>query len=161
MNIETKIAETDEIEIIYDFYKEVCKELEGAKHSPLWQIGLYPCIEDIKNHIKNKDMYISIIDSRIAGALATVNHGDYSSLHLFAVHSDFRNQNLGGMMMNKLFEIAKERSNSKIILDVVKGNLPAEKLYQKTGFKYIGEKPNSLSVSARLILTFMNIAFNK
>ncbi|MDE6751397.1 MAG: GNAT family N-acetyltransferase, partial [Eubacterium sp.] len=91
-------------------------------------------------HIKNKDMYISIIDSRIAGAMATVNHGDYSSLHLFAVHSDFRNQNLGRMMMNKLFEIAKERSNSKIILDVVKGNLPAEKLYQKMGFKYIGEK---------------------
>lgn len=43
-------------------------------------------------------------------------------------------------MLNKLFEIAKDRSNSKIILDVVKGNLPAEKLYQKTGFKYIGEK---------------------
>lgn len=35
---------------------------------------------------------------------------------------------------------AKKRNNSKIVLDVVKGNLPAEKLYQKMGFKYIGEK---------------------
>ncbi len=140
MNIKIKPAENGEAEKIYHFYEDICRGLEGAQYSPLWQIGLYHCIEDIKNHIKNKDMYISIIDSRIAGALATVNHGDYSSLHLFAVHSDFRNQNLGGMMMNKLFEIAKERSNSKIILDVVKGNLPAEKLYQKTGFKYIGEK---------------------
>lgn len=140
MNIKIKPAENGEAEKIYHFYEDICRGLEGAQYSPLWQIGLYPCIEDIKNHIKNKDLYISIIDSRIAGALATVNHGDYSSLHLFAVHSDFRNQNLGGMMLNKLFEIAKERSNSKIVLDVVKGNLPAEKLYQKTGFKYIGEK---------------------
>ncbi len=140
MNIKIKPAENGEAEKIYHFYEDICRGLEGAQYSPLWQIGLYPCIEDIKNHIKNKDMYISIIDGRIAGAMATVNHGDYSSLHLFAVHSDFRNQHLGGMMMNKLFEIAKERSNSKIILDVVKGNLPAEKLYQKTGFKYIGEK---------------------
>ncbi len=140
MNIKIKPAENGEAEKIYHFYEDICRGLEGAQYSPLWQIGLYPCIEDIKNHIKNKDLYISIIDSRIAGALATVNHGDYSSLHLFAVHSDFRNQHLGGMMLNKLFEIAKERSNSKIVLDVVKGNLPAEKLYQKTGFKYIGEK---------------------
>ncbi len=140
MNIKIKPAKNGEAEKIYHFYEDICRGLEGAQYSPLWQIGLYPCIEDIKNHIKNKDLYISIIDGRIAGAMATVNHGDYSSLHLFAVHSDFRNQHLGGMMLNKLFEIAKERNNSKIVLDVVKGNLPAEKLYQKTGFKYIGEK---------------------
>ncbi len=140
MNIKIKPTKNGEAEKIYHFYEDICRGLEGAQYSPLWQIGLYPCIEDIKNHIKNKDLYISIIDGRIAGAMATVNHGDYSSLHLFAVHSDFRNQHLGGMMLNKLFEIAKERNNSKIVLDVVKGNLPAEKLYQKTGFKYIGEK---------------------
>lgn len=140
MSIEIKLAETREIKIIYDFYEEVCKELEGAKYSPLWQIGFYPCLADIENHISNKNMYISVIDGRIASAMATVNHGDYSSLHLFAVHSDFRNQHLGKQMMNKLFEISKERGNSRIILDVVKGNLPAERLYQKMGFEYIREK---------------------
>lgn len=140
MNIEIRLAEASEIKRIYDFYEEVCKELEGAKYSPLWQIGFYPCIKDIENHINSKNMYIAVIDCRIASAMATINHGDYSSLHLFTVHSDFRNQHIGSLMMLKLIEIAKERNNSKIILDVVKGNLPAEKLYQKTGFKYIGEK---------------------
>ena len=140
MSIEIRLAEAGEIDEIYDFYKEVCKELEGAKYSPLWQIGFYPCIADIENHINNKNMYIAITDGRIASVMATVNHGDYSSLHLFAVHSDFRNQHLGKQMMNKLFEIAKERENNKIMLDVVKGNLPAEKLYQKMGFEYIREK---------------------
>ncbi|MDE6660072.1 MAG: GNAT family N-acetyltransferase [Eubacterium sp.] len=140
MSIEIRLAEAGEIDRIFDFYKEVCKELEGAKYSPLWQIGFYPCIEDIENHINNKNMFIAVIDGRIASVMATVNHGNYSSLHLFAVHSDFRNQHLGKLMMNKLFKISKERKNNKIILDVVKGNLPAEKLYQKMGFNYIGEK---------------------
>lgn len=140
MSIEIKLAELSEIDRIYDFYKEVCKGLEGAKYSPLWQIGFYPCLEDIENHIKNKNIYIAVADDRIASAMATVNHGDYSSLHLFAVHSDFRIQYIGRLMMNRLFEISKERENSKIILDVVKDNLPAERLYQKMGFNYIGEK---------------------
>lgn len=153
MNIEIKRAEHGEAERIYHFYEDVCRELEGARYSPLWQIGLYPCIEDIKNHINDKNMYVAVIDGRIAGAMATVNHGDYSSLHLFTVHSDFRNQHLGRLMMNKLFVIAKERGNSKLILDVVKGNLPAEKLYQKMGFRYIGEK-------AEFIERVGNVDFN-
>ena len=42
--------------------------------------------------------------------------------------------------MKKLLQIAEERENHKIILDVVKGNLPAEKLYNQFGFKFTGEK---------------------
>ena len=153
MSIEIRLAEAGEIDKTYDFYKEVCKELEGAEYSPLWQIGFYPCIENIENHINNKNMFIAVIDGRIASVMATVNHGNYSSLHLFAVHSDFRNQHLGKLMMNKLFEISKERKNNKIMLDVVKGDLPAEKLYQKMGFNYIGEK-------TELIERVGNVDFN-
>ena len=140
INTEIKLAQASEAEKIYHFYEEVCRELDGAKYSPLWQIGLYPCIKDIENHINEKNMYIAVIDNRIASAMATANHGDYSSLHLFTVHSDYRNRHLGKQMMNKLFAVSKERGNSKLILDVVKDNLPAEKLYQKMGFNYIGEK---------------------
>lgn len=140
MDIEIRLAEISDIDLIYNFYKDVCRDLENKKYSPLWQIDLYPCIDDIKNHINSKNMYITVVDGNIAGSMATVNHGDYSSLHLFTIHSDYRNQHLAEGMIKKLFQIAEERSNSKIILDVVKGNLPAEKLYQKMGFKYIGEK---------------------
>lgn len=140
MNIKIKPAKAGEIKKIYNFYKEVCEGLESEKYSPLWKFGTYPCMEDLENHINNKNMFIAVIDDRIASAMATINHGDYSSLHLFTVHSDYRNRHLGRLMIMKLIEIAKERKNSKIMLDVVKGNLPAEKLYQNMGFEYIGEK---------------------
>lgn len=161
MNIKIKPAENGEAEKIYHFYEDICRGLEGAQYSPLWQIGLYPCIEDIKNHIKNKDMYISIIDGRIAGAMATVNHGDYSSLHLFAVHSDFRNQHLGGMMMNKLLKLQRKEATAKLFLMLLKETCLLRNFIKKRDLNISEKKPNSLSVSARLILTFMNIAFNK
>lgn len=137
---EIRLAEIEELDLIYEFYRVVCTVLENEKYTPLWQIDNYPCIENIENHINNKDLYIAIFDYKIIGAMAIANHNDYSSLHLLTVHPDYRKQHLAESMVKKLFQIASERKNQKIILDVVKGNLPAEKLYRKFGFKLIGEK---------------------
>lgn len=140
INCEIKSAEIEELNLLYEFYKTVCTELANEKYTPLWQIDDYPCIEDLKNHINNNDMYIALNDNAIVGAMAIANHNDYSSLHLLAVYPDYRKQHLAENMIKKLFQIAVERKNHKIILDVVKGNLPAEKLYEKVGFKFVGEK---------------------
>lgn len=140
MNIKIRPAETEEAKIIYDFYRVICKELEYEQYSPLWQIGCYPCIKDIENHIQNRNMYIAVSNNQICSAMAAVNHGEYSSLHLFAVHSAFRGTAVSSSMMHTLLETAKKRNNHRLLIDVVKGNLPAEKIYQKFGFKRIGEK---------------------
>lgn len=140
MNYEIRLAETEELRLIYDFYKMICISLEDAKYTPLWKIDNYPCVEDIENHINNKDLYVAISDNKIIGAMAVENHIAYSSLHLLTVHPDYRKQHLAENLIKKLFKIAKERKNQKIILDVVKGNVPAEKLYIKFGFKFTGEK---------------------
>lgn len=140
MNVEIRLAEIQELNLIYEFYRVVCTALENEIYTPLWQIDNYPCIDDLENHISNKDMYIVVIDNAIVGAMAVANHIDYSSLHLLTIHPDYRNQHLAESMIKKLFQIADERKNHKIILDVVKDNLPAEKLYNKFGFKSTGEK---------------------
>ena len=140
MNAEVKLAEIEELNLIYNFYRIVCKALENEKYTPLWVIGSHPCIKDIENHINNNEMYIAVYDNKIVGAMAVTNHNDYSVLHLLAIHPDYRKQHLGKKIIKKLLQIAEERENHKIILDVVKGNLPAEKLYNQFGFKFTGEK---------------------
>lgn len=140
MNVEIRLVEIEELDLIYEFYKTVCAALENEKYTPLWQIDNYPCIEDLENHIINKNLYVAISDNKITGAMAVANHKDYSSLHLLTVHPNYRNRHIAEIMIKKLFQIAKERKNKKIILDVVKGNLPAEKLYNKLGFKFTGKK---------------------
>ena len=118
----------------------MCRVLKKEKYSPLWQIGAYPCISDVENHIKQYNMYIALKENTIVSTMAVADHGSYSSLHLFAVHHRHRGQHIGSNMMKKMFEVAEKRGNEKILLDVVKGNLPAEKLYQKIGFQYVGER---------------------
>lgn len=140
MDIKIRLAEIEELNLIYEFYRVICAALENEKYTPLWQIDNYPCIEDLKNHIHNKDMYIAVSDNIIAGAMAVADYNAYSSVHLLTVHPDYRKQHLAESLVRNLLQIADERKNKKIILDVVKGNLPAEKLYIKFGFKFIGEK---------------------
>lgn len=140
MNIKIRPAETEEAKTIYAFYRVICKELEHEKYSPLWQIGYYPCLKDIEEHIQNRNMYIAVTGNQICSAMAVVNHGEYSSLHLFAVHSAFKGTEVSSSMMHTLLETAKKRNNHRLLIDVVKGNLPAEKIYQKFGFMLTGEK---------------------
>lgn len=137
---EIRLAEIEELNLTYEFYKEICAALKNEKYTPLWQIDEYPSIEDLENHINNKDLYMAISDNKIIGAMALANYNDYSFLHLLTVHPDYRKQHLAESMIKYLFQIANERKTQKIILDVVKGNLPAEKLYRKFGFKLIDEK---------------------
>ncbi len=140
MNIETRLAKIEELNLIYEFYRAICDSLKSEKYTPLWQIDDYPSIEDLENHINNKNLYLAVFDNKIIGAMAVENHNDYLSLHLLTVHPQYRKQHLAESMIKKSFQIAKERKNQNIILDVVKGNLPAEKLYTKFDFKFTGEK---------------------
>ena len=40
MNAEVKLAEIEELNLIYNFYRIVCKALENEKYTPLWVIGV-------------------------------------------------------------------------------------------------------------------------
>ena len=42
-------------------------------------------------------------------------------------------------MLQKLFEFAKNKGYVVIHLDVMKGNVPAERAYVKSGFRFAGE----------------------
>ena len=62
-------------------------------------------------------------------------------LLLIAVRPQFRSRGLGLVLIEKLFEAARQRSSERIFLEMRRGN-PAETLYRKVGFKPIGERPN-------------------
>lgn len=116
MNVEIRLAKIEELDLIYEFYKEICAALENEKYTPLWQIDDYPSIEDSENHINNKDLYIAITGNKIIGSMAVTNHNDYSSLHLLTVHPLYRKQHLADSMIKKLFQIAANEKTRKLFL---------------------------------------------
>lgn len=52
---------------------------------------------------------------------------------------NFRRQNIGSMLLSNLIDLAKaEKDITSITLEVNSVNIPAQKLYEKFGFKVVG-----------------------
>ena len=66
---------------------------------------------------------------------------DYSRIYVIytlAVHPGFLNCGVGTELLMFAEQTAREERCMSIRLDVVKGNLPAERLYQKCGYQLTG-----------------------
>lgn len=50
----------------------------------------------------------------------------------------FRRQNIGSIILKQLIDLAKKQTITSITLEVNSNNIPAQKLYEKFGFKRIG-----------------------
>lgn len=133
-------ARQEELSEIYEFYREVCAELVNAQYTPRWEIDLYPTKEDIKKYILKQEMVIGWCEERIFSAMVLADHDHYTSLHLFAVHPKYRGKHISEEMMQAMYRIVEKRGHKIIRLDVIRGNLPAERLYQKIGFRKIGTR---------------------
>lgn len=69
-----------------------------------------------------------------------LTENDYSKIYVvytLAVHPNYLRCGVGEVLLDFAERKAKEEKCLSIRLDVVKGNIPAEKLYQKCGFQYI------------------------
>ena len=50
----------------------------------------------------------------------------------------FRRQNIGSIILKQLIDLAKKQTITSITLEVNSTNIPAQKLYEKFGFKRVG-----------------------
>lgn len=76
-----------------------------------------------------------------AGFVLTRAAPGEEELLLIAVRPEYRARGLGKLLIEKLFDAARERGSSRIFLEMRRGN-PAEHLYRKVGFEPIGQRPN-------------------
>ena len=147
-------AKESEREAIHGFYEEVCRRLEGEDYGPAWHYGIYPADEELDEHIRAGEMFCARSEGQIAAAMVIEGQDDpiyrevdweireepIHVLHLLAVHPDFRGSGLSRAMLSFLRERAERMGAKAIHLDVVTGNLPAEKLYRGAGFRFVEER---------------------
>ncbi len=69
------------------------------------------------------------------------NVDGYSEIYNVAVDKEYRGNGLGYLLL-KLFEAEVYSPKTEISLEVRKSNIPAIKLYEKAGFKRVGERKN-------------------
>ena len=63
---------------------------------------------------------------------------DIADITNIAVHPDYRREGIGRKLLQLLIQIAREKGMVAITLEVRKSNLPAQKLYESTGFVHCG-----------------------
>lgn len=151
--LQIKIAQADEYDRVRDFYYSLIDAMRDAKYGPGWKKDIYPSRALLERSIEHGQLYIAWIDGQIAGCMI-VNH-EYNDgykhitwsieaadsellvIHALGVHPMFSRRGIAGKMVREVFETARQNNIKAIRLDVLEGNIPAEKTYLKMGFKYL------------------------
>lgn len=138
------------------FFDKVTTHLCNNINYPKWIPNVYPGRESCKLAIENKYQYACIKNGRIVGAVilndnpqghyeagewqVNLKQGEYMVIHTLATDPDLYNQGISKFLVEFCIMHAKSQGYKAVRLDVVPGNIPAVKLYEKLGFKYAGEK---------------------
>lgn len=99
-----------------------------------WNYNLF------KSELENKNsMYIvAKLNNQIVGFAGIWFSVDDIHITNIVVKKNCRNQKIGSLMLNNLIELCENRTQKSITLEVNLNNIPAQKLYQKFGFKNVG-----------------------
>ncbi len=146
-------AARDEYESVRFFYHSMTDALEGTKYHPKWQKDIYPAPEDMRDAIDRGELYIGRVGERIAAAMVLnqqynpeyedivwtkpIKRSEFMVIHMLGVHNDFAGRGLAKEMVRFAIDTAGAAGMKAIRLDVLKGNVPAERLYPAMGFSYV------------------------
>ena len=81
-------------------------------------------------------------DGRATGFTLCRAAGPEVELLLFAVHPAARGEGLGRQLMDRALNDAVQHGASELFLEVRENNLPAQALYQQSGFIPVGHRPD-------------------
>lgn len=151
MHIET--ACKDDYIRVRDFYYSLTDAMEHAEFKPGWERDVYPTQEFLIKSIRCGELYMCESEGQIASCMI-VNH-EYNEgykkihwsvdatdsellvIHALGVHPVFSGRGIAKAMVQTVINLARETCMKTIRLDVLDGNIPAERAYAKMGFEYL------------------------
>lgn len=153
MDIIIDIGKSKDIDELEQLYNDLNDYLTNGVNYPGWIKGIYPVRQNAIDGVEHSNLYVARYNGKIVGTLILSHEpedayfkakwgfeSDYSDIfviHTFAVHPNYLNCGVGKVLMNFASEHAIKSQIKAIRLDVYENNIPAIKLYEKCGFKYI------------------------
>lgn len=96
----------------------------------------------------NVTMILCEVDGRLAGNCQLARKDRIKTRHRgmigIALVREFWNLGIGTAMFHEMIRLAKEQGIEQLELEVIEGNQRAMALYEKMGFRVVGEKPNAI-----------------
>lgn len=149
------LGRPEDLDELTNLYNDLNDFLAQTQNFPGWIKGIYPIRETAFDGINSGFLYVLKISNRIAGTviLNSTQPEAYDTLtweiqgddeeilvvHTLAVHHDFFKYGIASKLLNFAENLAKEKNMKTIRLDTYHKNLPAMKLYKKTGYTLVGK----------------------
>ena len=150
-------ANRDQYESVRGFYHSMIDAMAGSPAYVGWKKDIYPSPEFLASSINHGELYLVLEDDRIVAAMV-FNHEyneSYSQfrwqteaddsevmvIHALGVHPAYSGKGYAKALVQKAIDMAGESGMKAIRLDVLEGNIPAEKLYSGFGFRYMATLP--------------------
>ena len=154
-----KQAKQEQFQDVRAFYHAVIDGLADMPYGAGWIKDVYPEPEYLKTTIRKGELFIAVDEEEntIVGAMV-INHDCNESYHEYQWPTQAEDSEVtvihalgvlpsrfGTGVSKKMVQYAIEharRGGQKVVrLDVLKGNVPAEKLYEGAGFRYLHTLP--------------------
>ena len=146
-------ANENDYEAVRDFYYELTDEMKDAEFQPGWEKDVYPTQEFLQESIRNNELYYTTDHSDIQACMI-VNHkynDGYNDIkwsveatdeellviHALGVLPRFSGRGIAMQLVKEVIRQAELQNIKTIRLDVLDGNIPAEKAYTQAGFRYV------------------------
>lgn len=151
-------AKPEEFQTARLFYHTLIDDLKNAAYRPGWQKDIYPDPEELKAEITAGNFYCGYVANELASCMV-INHRfqddayaeakwetkataeEVLVIHILGVGSRFARKGLAKQMVRFAIDTAEKTGMKAVRLDVMKGNLPAERLYPQMGFHYRNTVP--------------------
>ena len=141
------------LKAVQELYRRSVAHLEATVNYPKWS-SEHPSDEGIAEAVRTGTQYICLDHGELLGALilsedpegcyevgrwsAALEQGEFLVIHALAVDPSLGRSGVGSFMVEQCIALARRQGYRAIRLDVVPGNIPADRLYRKHGFVYIG-----------------------
>ena len=149
-----KCAET-EIVAVGEFYDRIVQWLDNHINYPKWMYRIYPSESWAREMTEAGEQYVCVDNGKMVGVFVLntdpqgayrkgewavdLPDGSYMVLHALAIDPELQSQGLGSQIIRFCVEKAKAEGFKTIRVDIVPGNDPARRLYEKNGFQYAGD----------------------
>lgn len=144
---------SNDINRVSEFYDNVILWLDNNINYPKWKYKIYPSIDSVKYNILNNNQYMVIDNNEIIGAFVLNDDPEgsyykgkwskdiskYMVIHGLCVDNNYYGKGIGSKIVNYCIDYGKRLGYLGVRLDIVPSNLPARNLYERLGFKYIGD----------------------
>lgn len=147
-----ELATASEFEAVRAFYWKLIDNMQGSPYLPGWEKGVYPADDFLRKSLEKHSLYVMKEEGRIIGSMV-LNHecnegylgtrwaadaaeNQVTVVHALGVLPGCQGRGCARRMVAEAARIAREHHQKAVRLDVLNGNLPALRLYEKCGFQY-------------------------